>query len=1005
MSTYFEYLISNDIYNDTEPTVNEKLVSEWNEAREMLAKYRQSGINREVLSQWRAALKARSDALAGAQRMAAQINAAATQASIANTNAVASLQKSMMDNMTKLAAGNTEYMSQRFAPAMAAFEGGTVADGMGELVGMFDKQGLNMNLASPDIGALGQNIAVRFFKKNLSELTPEEAAAQIGDVSTNETARRTLEFFRAAQTAHQAYVNGMRTLQTNYEEAEKAARAGSPLSADAAKRMADSALGTVQAMAGGSATDLRTEMERVAAMDSTYAQLQKEAAELKELAIQPGQEGLRTKIGRAIANPEFQAWAAENGFKIGESTIDPETGEMRYIPGVHDERAILAFRRQAITGKPLGFSSNTGMRVQVTATDPKMREQILRDYDLGDGRYVLAEDGKTVLSPQDYEISLSGSGYTPSGYKTATTADGTLYVQDALDTYVFDDGKFVKMREDEDVPPGLEFTQAVVQDEGGRQRYMTRADLRAEDINPDNILEAEPDDEAAIRASAPFKFVTADQLPAVGEVKIVGYLDKANAKDILKYGEGAFTLNGGQHVFTKGAKIEVLGKKESTFLRDREKLAKKRTDEGPTLLEPAQVRLAEARKPVEVVPPARELELTAIGRQALGDEEVAQERAEMAQRGGVFTTGATVPAGAAAPAPAAPAAAAPAAAPAEAAPAPAAAAPAPAAAAPAPAAAAPAAAPAPAAPTYAYSRSPDGAVYRVDLSDESFTMIQPAPGKLLPREDRRTVSKGDTAEYRALSAQIDAANQPVSIAEGQAIERKLAGAGAGITPKPPKYTVEAGRTGTVISYPEVPKERLELFSALRERIRQARAREEDLAGIADEAVEAEGAAVPAARGPRAGAAARSAVTPPTRAAREATAARAAAAMPSGVRPIARRASVSEPPMPDIENEDFTPPTAAERAATRERAMRELAGGQLRERKPITFDMGPYVSRTGAAQAESREATVLEAEAPAPTLAPAGSKGELTSREERREAQRKMRAFRAAQRAARAGNGG
>ena len=625
MSTYADYLLSNDVYNDTEPTVNEKLVSEWNEARAQLAKYRQGGINREVLSQWRAALKARSDALAGAQRLTASLNQAAAQSSQVNARVVADLVQNANDNLTRMNMQSSQVMSTLSQPAIAAFNSGATPQaglvaGLTRLTGIMTDQGIKPDLANADIAGLATAVTTNMFGgRGLTDITGDQAAAEVlAAGGTQSLADATKQLIVSGQTANNMLVTERASLNAQFARFNQMATAGAPVSADEAMSIANRTLGTVQAMAGGSATDLRTEMERVASMDSTYAQLQKEAAELKELAIQPGQEGLRTKIGRAIANPEFQAWAAENGLKIGESTIDPETGEMRYIPGVHDERAILAFRRQAITGKPLGFSSNTGTRVQVTATDPKMREQILRDYNLGDGRYALAEDGKTVLSPLEYERSLTESGYTPSGYTAAVDDAGNVYVKDALgaDTYAYRDGKFVRL-DDADVPAALEFTQAVVQGDDGRQRYMTRADLSAPPALAEQILGAEPEDEEKIRAAAPFKFVTADELPAVGEVKIVGYLDKANAKDILKYGEGAFTLNGGQHVFTKGAKIEVLGKKESTFLRDREKLATKRTDEGPALLEPAQVRLTEARQPVEVVPPAREPELTAIGEQAL----------------------------------------------------------------------------------------------------------------------------------------------------------------------------------------------------------------------------------------------------------------------------------------------------------------------------------------------------------------------------------------------------
>jgi hypothetical protein len=276
-------------------------------------------------------------------------------------------------------------------------------------------------------------------------------------------------------------------------------------------------------------------------------------------------------------------------------------------------------------------------------------------------------------------------------------------------------------------------------------------------------------------------------------------------------------------------------------------------------------------------------------------------------------------------------------------------------------------------------RDAKGAVYRINSEDESIDIIQPAPGEVLPAEDRRRVGKGDGAEYRVLLRKLDT-SVPVPVAEGQAIERTLAGAGAGITPKPPKYTVEAGRTGTVISYPEVPQKRLELFSALRERIREARARKEDRAGMADGAAEVEGAAAPAARERRAEAPARPAVTPPARAARGTTAARAAAATPGGVGPGARRASAPEPPLPSFEDEDFTRPTESQREETRRAALKGYGGaGPAQITSTISFS-NPQIE-------------AAEVETATPTTAPTA------------ETKRKLGLFNKFRKAARAGNGG
>lgn len=990
MSTYLDYLLSREIYDDTKPVVDEKLVAEARRARDTLADYRKGGINQAVLSQWRAALRARSDALAGAQRMAAQINAAATQASIANTQAYVGLLKSNYDNLVRLQSDGNDYMSTRASPALQAYtaaNGGNagLTNGMSELVNLYESSGMSLNMNSPDMASLGQVVATRMFGSSLANLTPEAARDRVFAASNNPTlAAKTYEFMAAAQSAYNAQTQTIASVQDSIRNAEDAMKAGSPLSADEMKRGAQSALGAVQAMAGGSATDLRTEMERVASLDSTYAYLQQEAERLQQLAVQPGQEGLRTKIGRAIANPEFQAWAAENGFKIGEATIDPNTGEVRYIPGVQDERAILAFRRQAITGKPLGLMpSSTGQRVRVTAVDPEKRDQIVRDYNLGDGRYAVTDDG-TVLSPLQYETELYQGGFAPTGIKVATTADGKVFATTVTANYVFDDGKFRELDADknEALPEGLTFEPGLVSLGDDKFRYMTSRDLLTLG-DPNAILTPDEGDEAKIRDFAPIKLVTAEELPAVGEVSFIGYLDKANAKDILTKGEGTFSINGGEHVFTKGAKVEVLGTNESTFLRDREKAAERRTEKGPELLDATAVRMAAARAPAAAPPPVMREQLTPLGELAVADEPFAAPRGQMLAQGGLLTEPvptAALEAPPAGTAPAAPAATAPAAPAAAAAGAPAAGAPA---AAP-PAAAAPAAAPAtapataPAAPKVTYAKTSNGAVYRKDETTGAITMIQAPPGQVLPAEELRTTGRGDSREYGALDRQFKS-GEPLAAAEAGRLERQYLGTGQTVQPEKPAYEVTTERTGPVINYPELPKERIELFKKLRERISEARAKREDEAAMGGEAApppEPEGVRPPG---------------PPPAGSAAASTGRVPAASTFGRGKTYKQAPL-DIPLPD-ESGQLAPPTAAQRAETKRKAVKQ-------QKPAVTQEL----YRTGYATTGLGGANVGGAreEEETPTLAPPRAKGgELSTREARRESRDRLAALRKAQRAAQA----
>ena len=145
-------------------------------------------------------------------------------------------------------------------------------------------------------------------------------------------------------------------------------------------------------------------------------------------------------------------------------------------PWLPDERALIAYGRQMKTGAPIRLfgTSNTGKLVRVTATDPEERARLLQQNDLGGGRYVLSEDGKSLLSPTSYMRRLQTEGYMSSGVDVAQ-ANGVTYLKSGGQALKYDGGKFVPLAEGEAAP--TDWKPAMVYTEGDKGRYMTAADL------------------------------------------------------------------------------------------------------------------------------------------------------------------------------------------------------------------------------------------------------------------------------------------------------------------------------------------------------------------------------------------------------------------------------------------------------------------------------------------------------------------------------------------------
>lgn len=551
------------VYDDTLPTSDEKMAALYLKASQELTKYREGGINELALKQFAEQLKAEAKLQESLLDAYTDLQETAGKDRRVTAEQATRLRMNQSDNRTKIAINRAQYSSTSLNPALGILQTGDQAGAYAQMFDTFGTQNVNYKRNDPTIAALADQMAVKTFGKGIDEIDPAQAAVQI---SPNNQALQfqIREFFTYGKDANAAATGATRDLDATEAEMWSIVGAGGPLTDEQIARLdvlAEKAKQQVRTLIGLTPEEMKREEERIKSLDSRYRELQEKEALFRDLAYQPGQEGLRTRMGRLLANPEFRAWAEDNGFDIGQSRID-ENGEVIYSQGRHDERAILAFDQQRRTGKPVGFlgTSNTGKRVRVTVTDPEERARLLEKNDItGTGQYAVL-DG-TVLSPEAYRAELRKSGYAPQGIDYAQTPEGDIYFRNAGVVYKYDPTNNSTAAIEGAVPAGLSFQPAVVFGADGKPlRYMGDADFQnlPAVLAENGVGFADDSEKKAIDAASPIKLVSADQLPSLGEMTFDGYLDKANARDIAERGPGVFSVNNGQYVFSPGAKIEVL---------------------------------------------------------------------------------------------------------------------------------------------------------------------------------------------------------------------------------------------------------------------------------------------------------------------------------------------------------------------------------------------------------------------------------------------------------------
>jgi len=551
------------VYDDTLPTSDEKMAALYLKASQELTKYREGGINELALKQFAEQLKAEAKLQESLLDAYTDLQETAGKDRRVTAEQATRLRMNQSDNRTKIAINRAQYSSTSLNPALGILQTGDQAGAYAQMFDTFGTQNVNYKRNDPTIAALADQMAVKTFGKGIDEIDPAQAAVQISP-NNQQLQFQIREFFTYGKDANAAATGATRDLDATEAEMWSIVGAGGPLTDEQIARLdvlAEKAKQQVRTLIGLTPEEMKREEERIKSLDSRYRELQEKEALFRDLAYQPGQEGLRTRMGRLLANPEFRAWAEDNGFDIGQSRID-ENGEVIYSQGRHDERAILAFDQQRRTGKPVGFlgTSNTGKRVRVTVTDPEERARLLEKNDItGTGQYAVL-DG-TVLSPEAYRAELRKSGYAPQGIDYAQTPEGDIYFRNAGVVYKYDPTNNSTAAIEGAVPAGLSFQPAVVFGADGKPlRYMGDADFQnlPAVLAENGVGFADDSEKKAIDAASPIKLVSADQLPSLGEMTFDGYLDKANARDIAERGPGVFSVNNGQYVFSPGAKIEVL---------------------------------------------------------------------------------------------------------------------------------------------------------------------------------------------------------------------------------------------------------------------------------------------------------------------------------------------------------------------------------------------------------------------------------------------------------------
>jgi hypothetical protein len=773
---YAAFLSAYGIEDDTKPVVDPDLVKEWRRASADVAAYR-SKRDVAALRERQADRTARLGYIKSSRDYQAKLEETAGKDRRVSAQVFTERMNNLTTNRTRLATQRSQYQDRAFQPAKNAFQGKTDTSGAAESAEILlrtlqaDERGIGYRPDQPDVAGLGEQWVQMVLKKDLAKATPQEVAEAVKQAGgSSELQVGMAGFIQEAQQADAAVRGANAEIDSAIDEVNRLGAGGSleGETKEQALRAAKRAQSAFETLVGRDPEAIQADLEAMAAEDSEYQRLLEREEDFKSLAVKPGKEGLHSRKGRIVSNPSFRAWAADNGFALGESMVDAD-GSVTYVEGPDDAKALARFAYQLENpgkqGPFLRGSRKTGEMVRVTATDPAERARLMQAYDLGGGQYALSNDEKTLLTPVEFQKQLNEAGAAPQGFQVAQDANAT-YIKTPEGIYfsVAPDGKKTQLSS---APAGLAFEDAVVYDEAGKPfAYMTQADFDSNLVGADGVPifgNADDNDRKAIEAKMPVRVVGADEVAGLGNVQFMGYRDRLNARDMTQYGTGAFSINNGAHKFTSGSTYEVMEKPAADRPSGRlERKALKRMEElNLQGLTPEQLRTAQAPAKPEVEAPVRAVQPTALSiSAALGP--AAEARGEMLQRGGLASPAETATAeglvaraearrqaeqaAAAAPQVSAESADIFGTAPAE--------------------VTTETAAP----ERTSFYQTPDGAVYRV-IEGVGATMVAPAPGKVMPADPAaRKIAEG-TPEYDAF---VDSIMAPGST--GRNISEKEAAA-------------------------------------------------------------------------------------------------------------------------------------------------------------------------------------------------------------------------------------
>lgn len=755
---YAAFLSAYDIEDDTKPTFDPDMAKEWRRASADVAQYRAKR-DTAALRERQADRTARLGYIKSSRDYQAKLEETMGKDRRVSAQVYVQRANNLTDGRVKLASTRSQYQDRAFQPARKAFRSATDGSGAATSAEILiktlkeDESGIGYRPDQPDVAGLAEQwvTMVTNGQKTLRNITPQEISKIINDAGGNNAQQIGMAaFIEEAQQADAATRGANQQLETDTEFINRIGVQGGPKTEEEAQealRASARAQIAFETLVGRDPESLQADLEAMAADDSEYQRLLETEREFRSAAMTPGQEGMRTRVGRILARPAFRAWAEDNGFNIGSAMVLPD-GKISYVEGPDDDKALARYAYQLENpgkqGPFLRRSKKTGEMVRVTATDPAERERLMQAYDLGGGQYALSDDGKTLLTPVEFQKRLSESGAAPQGFQSAyDEATKTAYVKTPEGTYfsVAADGKKTQLP---GAPAGMTFDDTIVYDSAGKPfGYMTQADFNANLVDAEGFVfgGADDSDRKAIEANLMPPLVSADQVAGLGVVQFMGYRDRLNAHDMMQYGTGAFSINNGAQKFTSGSTYEVMEKPAARRPSDRlERKAMRRMEELQLQgLTPEQLRTAQAPQAPQVEAPTRTGTTNALSMSAaLGP--AAASRGEMLQRQGLATPAETATAEglvarAEAQRQAAQAATAPTVEPTT--------------------APASAAAPAPAAASAmsSFYETPDGAVYKV-VEGRGATMVAAAPGKVMPADPAARFLKEGSDEYGAFTDSI-----------------------------------------------------------------------------------------------------------------------------------------------------------------------------------------------------------------------------------------------------------